>query len=116
MGKRVTVPISIARKELFHLTDLVRTSSDETVVVLEQRGSVEPVALVREARLAYLEARVNEIDAREAKRFTLAGTLATDLDEAGVEASLRQLRSEWTPRVSKNAPAGPVSTAARRKR
>lgn len=97
MGKRVTVPISIARKELFHLTDLVRRSGDETAVVLEQRGGREPVALVREARLAYLEAQVRELQHRhDVSPFELAGSLSTPLDDRAVEDALRQLREGWT--------------------
>ena len=79
MGKRVRVPISTARAKLFQLTDLVRTSGDDTVVVFEQRGGLEQVALVRETRLAYLEARVTELDKRDAKPFSLAGSLTSDL-------------------------------------
>jgi hypothetical protein len=111
MAKRVSVPISNARKQLFHLTDLIRKSGDDTVVVLEQRGGVEPVAMVREARLAYLEARVEELDKAGRKSFTLTGSLATDLDDEAIEQSLRELRSDWTPRASK----GPVKRPARRR-
>lgn len=107
MAKRVSVPISNARRQLFHLTDLIRQSGDDTVVVLEQRGGVEPVAMVREARLAYLEARVEELDKAGRKSFTLAGSLATDLDDEAVDRSLRKLRSEWAPGPSDALP-GPA--------
>lgn len=112
MGKkRVTVPISTARKQLFQLTDLVRKSGDDTVVVLEQRGTSERVALVREARLAYLEAQAAEVEKREQKPFKLAGSLKTNLDDDALEEALRQIRREWTPGV-----VGPSLTANRPKR
>jgi PIN domain nuclease of toxin-antitoxin system len=38
VAKRVSVPISTARKQLFQLTDLVRKSGDDTVVVRGQPG------------------------------------------------------------------------------
>jgi 2-phospho-L-lactate guanylyltransferase (CobY/MobA/RfbA family) len=100
MAKRVNVPISSARARLFHLTDLVRTSGDDTVVVLEQRGAGERVALVREARLAYLEARAGELERREKPAFTLAGSLASDLDDDSLVDALRAIRKEWTPVVT----------------
>ena len=62
MARRLRVPISTARAKLFQLTDLVRNADEDTVVLLEQRGTVGGVALVREARLAYLEARVAALD------------------------------------------------------
>jgi hypothetical protein len=116
MGKRLKVPISAARKQLFQLTDLVRKSGDDTVVVLEQRGGVEPVALVREARLAYLEAQVERLDKREEKPFTLVGSLTTDLDEDELTDVLRQIRSEWTPRAPKALPTRSTRKAAGRRR
>jgi hypothetical protein len=116
MGKRVTVPISTARKQLFHLTDLVRKSGDDTVVILEQRGGVEPVALVREARLAYLEAQVREHNRSDKVPFTLAGSLATHLDDDAIEQSLRDIRSEWTPRPKKAGTRRSSRTVAARPR
>jgi hypothetical protein len=107
MAKRVKVPISTARSRLFELTDLVRTSGDDTVVVLEQRGGLERVALVREARLAYLEARVSELEQREQTPFTLAGSLSSDLDDGALDGALRAIRAEWTPGAT------PVSSYAR---
>ena len=104
MAKRLRVPISTARAKLFQLTDLVRTSDDDTVVVFEQRGGRERVALVRETRLAYLEARVTELEKREEKPFTLAGSLASDLDDRGLDEVLRDIRKGWTPRT----PAAPT--------
>jgi hypothetical protein len=92
----VSVPISTARKQLFDLADLVRTSRDDTVVVLEQRGGVERVAMVREARLAYLEARVAELAGRDRLAFQLAGSLSSDLNDEALERSLRELRLEWS--------------------
>jgi hypothetical protein len=97
MLRRLRVPISQARARLFLLTDLVRSAGDETVVVFDQRGGVEPVALVREARLAYLEARVNELEQRERQPFTLAGSLVSALDDDGLDEALRVIRKEWTP-------------------
>lgn len=94
MGKRLRVPISTARATLFQLTDLVRTSGDDTVVVLEQRGGPEQVVLVREARLAYLEARVTEIEKRDEQPFRLAGSLTSDVDDGILERVLRDIRTE----------------------
>lgn len=95
MAKRVKVPISTARTEIFKLADLVR-QADDAVVVFEQRGGVEPVALVREARLAYLEERVAQLDRQQpATTFTLAGSLATDMGDDLLEQAMRNLRLEW---------------------
>lgn len=106
---RKRVPISTARKELFHLADLVRKSGDDTVIVLDQRGGVEAVAMVREARLAYLEARVNELDKEGPVPFRLAGSLSADADGAALERTLSELRREWTPAptVTARAPRAP---------
>lgn len=95
MAKRVPVPISTARKQLFQLADLVRKSGDDTVVVLEQRGGVEPVAMVREARLAYLESRAEELSKITGKPFRLQGSLSTALDDEALERALKDLRSAW---------------------
>jgi hypothetical protein len=111
MAKRVTVPISAARKTLFQLTDMVRKSGDDTVVLLEQRGTTERVALVREARLAYLEAQAAELDKRTDKPFKLVGSLKTNLDDEALEEALRQIRREWTPGVR-----GPSAATNRPKR
>ena len=92
--KRVKVPISSARSKLFELADLVR-SSDDTVVVFEHRGSRDHVALVRESRLEYLEARVAELEKSVKKPFTLRGSLKTDLSDDELEALLKQIRHEW---------------------
>jgi hypothetical protein len=97
VGRRVRVPISTARATLFQLTDLVRTSGDETVVVLEQRGTSEGVALVREARLAYLEARVSELEKRTDQPFRLAGSLTSTLDDHALDETLRAVRLAWAP-------------------
>ena len=95
MGKRVNVAISAARAKLFQLVDLVRSSGEDAVVVLEQRGEPDRVALVREARLAYLEARVSELERRDRQPFRLAGSLASNLDDAALDAALRTIRSDW---------------------
>jgi hypothetical protein len=115
-GKRRTlrVPISTARAKLFQLSDLVRTSGDDTVVVLEQRGGVEPVALVREARLAYLEERVMQLDRPREAPFALAGSLATDKDDRSVEQALREIRRGWSTAAA-GAPA-PAAPRGRRRR
>ena len=63
-------------------------SGDDSVVVLEQRGNVEPVALVREARLDYLESRVRQIDGAPRRRpDTLRGSLTTGLGDAALDAA-----------------------------
>jgi hypothetical protein len=104
MARKLRVPLSTARARLFKLADLV-SNSDGAVVVLERRGHTEPVALVREARLAYLESRVAELEKREEVPFRLAGSLATPLDDAQLEQALRAIRIEWTP--------GPIERTAR---
>ena len=97
------MPISTARKQLFQLTDLVRKSGDDTVVVLEQRGGVERVAMVRESRLAYLEAKVDEIAKAPKRPFKLAGSLPTHLSEDAIEQVFRELRKGWTRRPTEDA-------------
>lgn len=116
MAKRIRVPVSTARARLFELTDLVRSSDDDTVVVLEQRGGLQPVALVREARLAYLEARVAELDKRTGRPFALAGSLTSSLDDRSLDAALRAIRMDWTPAAGSARPARRSATAPRRRR
>ena len=94
--KRVKVPISSARSRLFELADLVRQSGDDTVVVFEQRGKGEGIALVRESRLEYLEARVAELESRKSGRFSARGSLKLAVTADQLEESLRQLRREWS--------------------
>lgn len=115
MGKRINVPISAARARLFQLADLVRSAGEDAVVVLDQRGEADRVALVREARLAYLEARVSELERRHRQPFKLGGSLASNLDDAGLDAALRTIRHEWTPR-DVPAPARQASGTGRRRR
>jgi hypothetical protein len=114
MARRVKVPISTARARLFQLTELVRSSADETVVIFQQRGGRESVALVREARLAYLEARVGELEKRDRQPFKLAGSLASDLDDDALAGALREIRREWAPRT--NRPGAPRRSPAARRR
>ena len=116
MARRIHVPVSTARAKLFELTDLVRSSDDDTVVVLEQRGGLQPVALVREARLAYLEARVAELDKRTERPFALAGSLTSNLDDQSLDASLRAIRMGWTPAARSARPARRSAAAPRRRR
>ena len=92
--------MSKARARLFALADLVRGSGDDTAVVLEQRGGGEGVALVREARLTYLEDAVKQMEKPSEKPFTLAGSMSSDLDDKALTELLRDLRKEWG-----NAPA-----------
>ena len=94
--KRVKVPISSARSRLFELADLVRDAGDDTVVVFEQRGKGEGVALVREARLAYLEARVAQLESAQAKPFSVKGSLRPAVGADELEAGLKQIRREWS--------------------
>jgi hypothetical protein len=94
MAKRMKVALSAGRAKLFELADLVR-SADDTVVVFEHRGSQEKVALVRESRLDYLEARVAELEKGARKPFTLRGSLKTDLPDKDLDALLTQIRRDW---------------------
>ena len=80
----------------FELAELVRRG-DDTVVVLEQRGRGEGVALVREARLNYLEDRVKQIEKEEEKPSKLAGSMSTDLSADELLALMKELRKAWTP-------------------
>lgn len=87
--------MSKARARLFALADLVRGSGDDTTVVLEQRGGGEGVALVREARLNYLEDVVKQMEKPSEKPFTLAGSLSSALDDEALTELLKDLRKEW---------------------
>ena len=93
--KRVAVSISSARSRLFELADLVRRSGDDTVVVFEQRGGHEGVALVRESRLEYLETRVRELEKKDKKPFRVRGSLKLAVSEEEFEDTMRQIRHEW---------------------
>ena len=110
MAKRLKVPISTARGELFKLADLVRQSRDGTIVVLEGRGGVESVALVRETRLAYLEDRVAQMNLQTPTSFSLAGSLVTTVDDGTLSAALRELRQAWD-RPASGAPTQAVPDA-----
>ena len=120
MSKRVRVAMSSARARLFQLADLVRESRDETVVILEARGGVEPVALVRESRLAFLENHASRA-AAPSSPFVLAGSLMTDLDDDELAVSLRELRNDWGRRTGtrpkpRRAPGQPAKTRRRPRR
>jgi hypothetical protein len=99
--------MSRARARLFDLAALVRRS-DDTAVILQQRGHGEGVALVREARLNYLEDRMAQTDKVPEKAFTLAGSMSTDLSEAELVALMKDLRHAWSP-------GRPAATPRRRK-
>ena len=90
------MPLTKARSRLFELADLVR-ASDETTVVFEQRGRAEGVVLVREARLKYLEDRVEQMEKELDKPFTVAGSLTSPLEDEELERVLKALRKAWTP-------------------
>jgi hypothetical protein len=87
--------MSKARAKLFALADLVRSSGDDTAVILEQRGGGEGVALVGEARLTYLEDVVKQMEKPSEKPFTLAGSLSSELDDKALTELLKDLRKEW---------------------
>jgi hypothetical protein len=114
MAKKVKLPLSSARADLFKLAELVRQSRDGTIVVLEGRGGLEPVALVREARLTYLEERVAQMETNTAQPFSLAGSLASGVDDETLAASLLDLRRAWSSRDP--APQGPPEKSAARRR
>jgi hypothetical protein len=114
MAKKVKLPLSSARADLFKLAELVRQSRDGTIVVLEGRGGLEPVALVREARLTYLEERVAQMETNTAQPFSLAGSLASGVDDETLAASLLDLRRAWSSRDS--APQGPPEKSAAKRR
>ena len=94
MAKRVRVPLSSGRAKLFELADLVR-SGDNTVVVFDHRGSRETVALVRESRLDYLEARVAQLEKGASQPFTVRGSLKSHLPDDELDTVLQQIRREW---------------------
>ena len=87
--------MSKGRARLFELAGLVRNSGDGTAVILEQRGGGEGVALVREARLNYLEDRIAQMDKPAEKPFTVAGSLSSGLDDEALTAVLADLRKAW---------------------
>jgi hypothetical protein len=89
------MPMSKARARLFELAELVRCSDDDTAVVLEQRGSGEGIALVREARLNYLEDRVKQIEKPSEKPFRVAGSLSSGMDDEALTGVLKELRKAW---------------------
>jgi hypothetical protein len=89
--------MSKARARLFDLADLVR-NGDDTVVVLEERGSGEGVALVREARLNYLEGVVKEKEKLETIPLSVAGSLSSPLDDDELQGVLTDLRKAWRQR------------------
>ena len=99
------IPISKARAKLFALADFVRGSGDDTAVVLEQRGGGEGVALVREARLNYLEDVVKQMEKPSEKQFTLAGSLSSALGDAALTVVLKDLRKAWDPAPSRKRKA-----------
>jgi hypothetical protein len=86
--------MSKARARLFELADLVRQGED-TVVVLEERGSADAVALVREARLNYLEDSVKHAAKQEVTVFKVAGSLSSRLDDEELLGVLKDLRKAW---------------------
>ena len=88
--------MSKARSKLFALADLVRESGDDLAVVLEQRGGGEGVALVREARLNYLEDAVKQLEKPAEKPFTLSGSLSSALDDEALTGVLKDLRKAWS--------------------
>ena len=119
MAKRLNVPISSARSTLFQLVDLVRKSGGDSIVVLEQRGESENVALVREARLDYLEERVMQIDRQQPAAFKLGGSLTSGMSDAALQQALHELRLEWSAQPESReaiAPARRKRTAARSSR
>jgi hypothetical protein len=100
MGTRLTVPITRARARLFKLADVVSEAPD-TVVVLERRGSREAVALVRETRLAYLEARVQALERLRPTVSAVAGSLRSDLADDELERALRKIAEAQTARSAR---------------
>jgi hypothetical protein len=97
--------MSKARAKLFALADLVRGSGDDTAVVLEQRGGGEGVALVREARLNYLEDAVKQMERPSERPFKLAGSLSSELDDKALTELLKDLRKEWGDRPARRQKA-----------
>ena len=87
--------MSKARATFFALADFVRNAEDGTAVILEQRGGGEGVALVREARLNYLEDAVKQMEKRPKKPFKLAGSMSSTLDDKALLALLKELRKGW---------------------
>jgi hypothetical protein len=119
MSRKPKVPISTARKQLFQLADLVREAGDDAAVVFEQRGGLEPVALVRAAHLAYLEERVMQLEKRhEPARtpFVLRGSLAAVLQDDELDQALREIRRGWSgPAADATAGDDPRRAPARRR-
>ncbi|MGH9162770.1 MAG: hypothetical protein ACRD2X_22620 [Vicinamibacteraceae bacterium] len=93
MPKKVVLPLAKARAKLYELADYVASSPD-AVVYLEHRGKKERLALVRETRLAYLEARAERGRAGDAKPFKLAGSLQTRLSDEELEEALADAKRD----------------------
>ena len=110
------VPLSRARSDLFRLAELVREAEDDTVVVLEARGGRESIAMVREARLTYLEDQVAQMQTQTSRPFTLAGSLTAAVDDDTLLTTLRELRQTWSTPVQPEATPAAAQPAARRKR
>ena len=56
--------------------------------------------MVREARLAYLEAKVEQTNRVHERPFKLAGSLKTYLSEDAIEQVFRELRKGWSARTT----------------
>jgi len=95
--------MSKARARLFDLADLVR-KGDDTVVILEERGSGEGVALVREARLDYLEDAVKEREKLKPGPLGVAGSLSSTLDDDDLQGVMTELRKAWSQRGARPEP------------
>lgn len=88
------ITASAARADFFNVLDQVARSSSEAVVI-RRRGRGEGVALVRESRLRYLEARINALEARAREEpFRLIGSITVhgDVEEIVAENRAEQNR------------------------
>lgn len=85
--------ISEARSRLPELAKrLVR--SPGAVEYIAHRDLDETLALTTESHLRYLEDTVAELRRKLTKPFTLGGSMASELDDAGIEKTLDAVRAE----------------------
>jgi len=78
------------------LPELARRVAEKPggVEYIHHRDLDEDIAMTTRSHLRYLEDSLRELRARNATGFTLAGSMASDLSDAAVEAGIEALRRE----------------------
>ncbi len=93
-----SIPISEARARLPELARRV-ASTQGRVEYISHRDLEDDIAMISRSHLRFLEDSLRELRGRTAGAFTLSGSMATDLGEAGLDAELDALRAEATGRA-----------------